>query len=252
MRSAGPVLRFCPYYSFFLTFFLKINLDKCTKPIYFVFQSAFMKEQEQPLEELQHIKRMMEQSGRFISLSGLSGISAGICALIGAYLGHKEIEHWLNIYWNGVANTIPPYDSLVINLGMIAIGTFVAAFLSAFLFTYLLSKKSNKSMWTPATLRLFWNTVIPLGVGGIFICKMIAMQYVALVAPGCLIFYGLSLVNASKYTLGEIRYLGYGQLVLGIINLSMIGDGLYFWALGFGVLHIIYGVVMWWKYEKEQ
>ena len=71
-----------------------------------------------------------------------------------------------------------------------------------------------------------------------------------LVAPGCLLFYGLALVNASKYTLGEVRYLGYGQLALGIMCLWYTGYGLYFWAMGFGILHIIYGVLMWYKYER--
>jgi hypothetical protein len=71
-----------------------------------------------------------------------------------------------------------------------------------------------------------------------------------LIAPGCLIFYGLALVNGSKYTLGEIRYLGYGQIILGILNCFAVGYGLYFWAMGFGVLHILYGIIMWQKYER--
>jgi hypothetical protein len=93
--------------------------------------------------------------------------------------------------------------------------------------------------------------VIPLTVGAIFIVRMMQLGEFELVAPACLIFYGLALVNASKYTLGEIRYLGYGQLALGIMNLWNIGYGLYFWAMGFGVLHIIYGIWMWYKYEKN-
>lgn len=88
-------------------------------------------------------------------------------------------------------------------------------------------------------------------VGGIFLLKLIDSENYGLVAPGCLIFYGLGLLNASKYTLVEIRYLGYAQILLGIISLQMVGDGLLFWALGFGVLHIVYGAFMWWKYERS-
>ena len=93
--------------------------------------------------------------------------------------------------------------------------------------------------------------LIPLMVGGIFIIKLMQAEAFDFVAPGCLIFYGLALVNASKYTLGEIRYLGYGQIALGIMNLWYVGYGLQFWAMGFGVMHIIYGVAMWWKYERK-
>jgi hypothetical protein len=64
------------------------------------------------------------------------------------------------------------------------------------------------------------------------------------------VFYGLALVNASKYTLTDIRYLGITEIILGILNIFFLRRGLYFWALGFGVLHIIYGLVMWWKYER--
>ena len=106
-------------------------------------------------------------------------------------------------------------------------------------------------MWGAASIRLFWNTTLPLIVGAIFIVRMMQYEMYELVAPSCLIFYGLALVNGSKYTLGEIRYLGYGQLLLGIINLWCIGYGLLFWALGFGILHIIYGILMWYKYERN-
>ena len=132
----------------------------------------------------------------------------------------------------------------------IALLTFVAAFVSSFFFTYLRSKRSGIPLWGSTSIRLFWNTIIPLAVGGLFLFKLLQLEQYALIAPGCLIFYGLALVNASKYTLGEIRYLGYGQLLLGIINLWMVGYGLYFWALGFGILHIIYGLLMWFKYER--
>ena len=214
-----------------------------------------MTQHNQSLEDIQHIKKMMEQSGRFISLSGLSGIAAGICALIGAYFAHCYILAWGIEYWSmdlPSRQTASTSEALLLgHLVVIALLTFIGAFLSAFLFTYLKSRKDNASMWSSATIRLFWNMVIPLAVGAVFLVKMILVGDFGLVAPGCLIFYGLALVNASKYTLGEIRYLGYGQLLLGMINLLMIGYGLYFWAIGFGLLHIIYGAAMWWKYERE-
>jgi hypothetical protein len=89
-------------------------------------------------------------------------------------------------------------------------------------------------------------------VGGLFIWRITDLGAYGLIAPACLLFYGLALINGSKYTLSEVRYLGYLQLVLGIINLWAMGYGLYFWAAGFGVLHILYGIVMWNKYERNE
>jgi hypothetical protein len=215
-----------------------------------------MNVQDQSLKDLRHIKTMMERSSRFISLSGLSGVSAGVCALIGAWFAYSSLSlynHENNIFYTKETgryvyrNSI---DLLTRDILTIALLTFIAAFATSFLFTYMRSKKNGTPLWGPTTFRLFWNTLIPLGAGGLFLLRSIELENYGLVAPGCLIFYGLALVNASKYTLGEVRYLGYCQLILGIINLWMIGYGLYFWALGFGVLHIVYGLLMWLKYER--
>lgn len=217
-----------------------------------------MDTQHQPLEAIQDIKRMMERSSRFISLSGWSGVSAGICALIGATVTYFRLRTFLSEY---AAERIASIEgrllrrgdagiSLYHDLVWIAILTFVAAAVSAFIFTYLRTRKQGVPIWDRTVQRLAWNTILPMGVGGLFILRAMDLEYFHLVAPGCLLFYGLALVNASKYTLGEIRYLGYGQLVLGLINLWVLDYGLYFWAAGFGVLHILYGVVMWRKYER--
>lgn len=201
---------------------------------------------------------MMERSSRFISLSGLSGVAAGCCALVGAWFAYDVI------HGEGRSSTTPGSsygslepetsvsfgDFLGHSLFSIALFTFLAALLFAFLFTYIRSQKTNIPIWGHTAQRLMFNVSIPMIVGGIFLWKMIESGIFGLVAPGCLIFYGLALVNASKYTLREVRYLGFLQIILGLVNLWFIGYGLYFWAAGFGLLHIIYGGVMWWKYEK--
>lgn len=210
----------------------------------------------EPLNTLQDIKQMMERSSRFISLSGLSGVAAGCCALVGAWFANGVLhadytrgntnEYSLDNY-NG---RVGVEDVLNNQLFQIALITFIAAFIFAFLFTYLRSKKNNTPLWGYTAQRLMINVSIPMVVGGLFMWKIIQEGIYGLIAPGCLIFYGLALVNASKYTLKEVRYLGFGQIILGVFNLWSIGNGLYFWAIGFGALHIIYGIVMWWKYEK--
>jgi len=215
-----------------------------------------MNEQNQPLEDLQHIKKMMERSSRFISLSGISGIAAGVCALAGAWFANNVIvENGGPSSYRAIVSRTIEVESLQDFMGhrlfQIAVFTFCAALLLAFLFTYLRSRKNKIPMWGSTSKRLLINVAIPMAAGGIYLYKQMQFGNYGLIAPGCLIFYGLALVNASKYTLGEIRYLGYCQLLLGIINCWYVGYGLYFWAMGFGVLHIVYGVMMWWKYERN-
>ncbi|HEX6430789.1 MAG TPA: hypothetical protein VF008_24020 [Niastella sp.] len=216
-----------------------------------------MDSQHPPLETLQDIKRMMERSSRFISLSGWSGISAGISALVGAWVAHNRIASYVQAMTGGDLDgrsghyAVDSPAALTKDLMIIAAITFIAAFISAFVFTWARSRKNGTPLWDRTVQRLAWNTILPMVVGGLVLIRAMEWEYYHFIVPGCLIFYGLALVNASKYTLGEIRYLGYGQLIIGIINLWAGGDGLYFWAAGFGVLHIIYGAVMWWKYERK-
>ena len=216
---------------------------------YFGLQSAFMQDQDQSLQTLEDIKQLMTKSSRFISLSGWSGVAAGTCALIGAWIAHQKINTYQG---NDNAADVVQRTDIAQQLIYIAILTFIAAFVLAFLFTYLRSRKTGIPVWGYTARRVMFNVAIPMFVGGLLIWRMLDFGLYGLVAPACLLFYGLALVNASKYTVPEIRYLGYFQLLLGIINLWMPGYGLYFWAAGFGVLHILYGIVMWNKYERQQ
>ena len=204
--------------------------------------------------ELHDIKKMMEQSSRFISLSGLSGIAAGVCALIGAWFANNSIgRDELLLHQQSADNTdsILHGDFINSRILQIAFITFVAAFLSAFIFTYRRSKKTNVPIWGTTAKRLMINVSVPMIAGGVFLLALIENGVYDFVAPGCLIFYGLGVLNASKYTLHETRYLGYCEILLGLICLYFPSDGLYFWAAGFGILHIIYGVFMWLKYERN-
>jgi hypothetical protein len=210
---------------------------------------------EQSLEALQDIKKMMERSSRFISLSGWSGVSAGTAALVGAWLARREISQFhdtLRGRRNDTDLVRSSIELLSLQLIRIAVVVFLAALVSAFLFTYIRSRKTGVQVWGVTAQRLMWNTVFPLITGGIVIIRLLQVGHYGLVAPCCLVFYGLALVNGSKYTLGEVKWLGYAQIILGLINLWMPGYGLLFWSLGFGVLHIIYGVAMWLRYERVE
>ncbi len=207
-----------------------------------------MNAQNDSFQELQHIKRMMERSTKFSSLSGFSGIAAGICALAGIWMAIQYIAQWKQSH---IENLNASKDELATQLLLISIATFTSAALSSFIFVYIRCRKLGIPILGMSARRVVINIAIPLFVGSLFILRLADAGTFLLIPPACLIFYGLALVNASKYTLNEIRYLGYSEIILGIINLWILGYGLIFWGIGFGLLHIIYGVIIWWKYEKN-
>ena len=216
------------------------------------YKVLFMIEQNQSetLQEINDIKRIMERSSRFISLSGLSGIAAGLCALTGAYFANNIIGDYYFEYNHGRGYADRDFVSLKIRLLVLAAIVLVVALAFAFIFTWRRARKNRLPVWDLTARKLLWNVLIPLVAGGLFVLAMLQYGEWHFVAPACLIFYGLALVNGSKYTLSDIRYLGYLEIILGLINTQFINSGLYFWAVGFGILHIIYGAIMWWKYEK--
>lgn len=208
-----------------------------------------MNSKEQNLEALDQIRSIMDRSSRFISLSGWSGITAGISALVGAWMAKQKIAEYLE------QSSIPAEacpECLRTDLLIIAAVVLIVALTGAVLFTYLKSQKDGMAIWGNAAKRLIWNTVMPMAVGGFLIWRMIELNQFELIAPASLIFYGLALVNGSKFTIGEVRFLGYAILTTGLVNLWLIDYGLECWAFGFGVLHIIYGFAMWWKYERKK
>jgi len=204
------------------------------------------------LDQLSQIHNMMEQSSRFISLSGLSGIIAGITALCGS----------LYAYWT-ISNAATRDNPSMVRLNMHTINhevikelmlagviMIVVAIGFGILLTIKKASKKGQRLWSKTSQRLLINLSIPLVTGGLFTLVLIKHELFGLVAPTTLLFYGLALINASKYTLHDIRYLGVFEIILGLISSYFIGYGLLFWALGFGLLHIIYGASMYLKYDR--
>lgn len=211
-----------------------------------------MSNQEEQLNALKDIRQMMDRSTRFISLSGLSGVFAGGIALIGAYFAHEEIEKFFDKrgYAYGVQGEIDLEFNLV-KLGLIVL---FVALAGGVLFTYRKSQQNNLPIWDKTSKALLFNLMTPLIAGGLFIIALLVNHpnTYSIIAPTCLIFYGLALINASKFTFSDIRYLGYLEVILGLICMFYVGYGLWLWAFGFGVLHIIYGLVMYFKYERGE
>ena len=205
-----------------------------------------------PKEDLQAIRNMMERSSKFLSLSGLSGVFAGICSLIGAAVAYFFIldsgQVQYDQYLRGLGNTST--SSVRLLLAVDALVVLIFACLGAFYFSMLKSKKANQPLWTNSTRRLLGHLLIPLVTGGIFAIILVTRNDIQLVASVTLIFYGLSLVNAGKFTFGEIHYLGLTEIGLGILAGIFVNHGLLFWTLGFGVMHIVYGIVMYYRYER--
>lgn len=207
-----------------------------------------------PTEDLHAIRDIMERSSKFLSLSGLSGIFAGVCALVGAAVawflifdsGQIRYAEYLSDQSNAITSSISLY------LAIDALLVLAFAILGAVYFSLRKARKAGQKLWTPSTRHLVVHLLIPLVAGGIFTLILVFRNSQELIAPVMLIFYGLSLVNAGKFTFGEIHYLGLTEIVLGILAGIFVSYGLLLWTVGFGLMHIIYGTVMFFRHDRQK
>lgn len=199
---------------------------------------------EDYLKDISEIKNLMNKSSRFISLSGLSGILAGIYALVGAAIAYYLVDTY-------------SYGTFLLD-GWVSRTVMLVLFLVAFfsiatgiLLTTRKAKKNGEKIWDNSSRRLIINFLIPLVVGGLYCLIILSQGKYGQTGGLMLIFYGLALVSASKYSIGDIKYLGFIEIVLGLIATLYPGFGFWLWVIGFGILHIVYGTWMHLKYDKN-
>lgn len=215
---------------------------------YFLFNllcnsKCFLMDTKNYLQDLQDIKQMMSKSTQFLSLSGLAGILAGFYALIGAYFVRMLIENHSYDYITLESTTFKAIVGIAILVLFLSLTT-------AYVLSYRKAKRKGETLVNSTSKRAFLNFAIPMLTGGILIVLLLKNQYYGLIAPMTLIFYGLACVNVSKYTFRDVRYLGITEIILGLIAIEFSGYGLLFWVIGFGICHIAYGGVMYFKYDK--
>ena len=197
---------------------------------------------EDYLKDITEIKEMMNKSSRFFSLSGISGILAGVYALIGAGVAYYLVSISGRDY---LITDGKIFNYILIDLALVAL----LSALTAAILSNRKARKNKETLWNGTSKRLLAAFLVPLATGGIYILIKISSNHYGLTGSLMLIFYGLALVNASKYTIGNVKYLGYIEIALGLICALFPGYGFWFWILGFGIMHILYGSLIYFKHD---
>ncbi|NCD71152.1 hypothetical protein GSY63_17430 [Mucilaginibacter sp. R11] len=203
-------------------------------------------EEKDLYSEISSIRNLMERSTRFISLSGLSGVMAGVYALIGAGIAYKLI------YLKNDTDLLTySYQTDIIRLFLVAILVLIFSVGTGVWLTVRKARRKGQSVWNQSSQSFLKSGALPLVTGGCFVLLLFMQGRFGIIAPGCLIFYGLALVSAGQHTYGDVKWLGLCEIALGLLATVLPGYGLLFWAFGFGVLHIVYGSAMHFKYDRE-
>lgn len=208
-----------------------------------------MKKEKDYMQDIAEIRSMMERSSKFLSLSGWAGIMAGIYALAGAYIAYTFFHFNPDqIQYESLATANATTELMKV----IVLATFILilAVGTAIVLSSRKAQKRNEKVWNATSRRLLSSMAVPLVAGGILILILLIKAMIGLIAPLTLLFYGLALYNASKFTYAEVRSLGLIQIGLGLIGSYFVSYGLFLWAVGFGLVHIAYGIYMHISYER--
>jgi hypothetical protein len=202
-------------------------------------------------EDLKTIKKIMEESSRFLSLSGLSGIFAGLLAIVGGCIAHFGILKNKILLSSKLLAYLSPKEISSIKFQLVTVALLVLFFalIGAFYFSFRKANLKGQKIWTPVSKRLLLNLCIPLIAGAFFIMILYSAAEWLLIVPAMLIFYGLALISAGKFTYNEVFYLGLAELLTGFLAAMFQESTVLFWIIGFGFLHIAYGLFMYRKYE---
>lgn len=213
--------------------------------ISFAAQSTLIVAMNKQIEDIKAIREMMEKSSKFLSLSGLSGILAGVTAIAGAAFAYFYLlrDPSLTDYNQTQELLILLADALIVLFLSVGFAVY---------FSWRKAKKNNQSLLNKVTMRTVYNLGLPLVGGGLFCLILFLRGDIYMALAGTLVFYGIALINASKYTFEEVHYLGITEVVFGVIAAVFQQYGLLFWTLGFGVCHILYGFIMYKKYDLKK
>ncbi|HLZ16846.1 MAG TPA: hypothetical protein VKQ08_07390 [Cyclobacteriaceae bacterium] len=207
-----------------------------------------MKEINEYEKDLASIRAMMERSVKFVSLSGLSGVLSGLYALAGSIVVYMVLYYPFSPF--GFRIHYIDEQTILRNLVLVASSVLILSLATGYLLSLRKARTLGMSIWNPASRQLFVDLIIPLASGGLLIVILLMQGYYGIVAPACLVFYGLALIQGGRSTYDEIKYLGLTEIGLGLGCALLPGYGLIFWATGFGVMHIIYGTVMYFRYDR--
>ena len=201
------------------------------------------------LRDIAEIRSIMERSTKFLSLSGFAGIGAGVVALAGAWKAWEMFTaDGVVLDYSATAADLEPGTR--ISLVLLGVAVLVLALAIAWFFSRRIIRQHAEPVNGTVMRHLVLSFALPILVGMIMTLLLFTHGPLWPVVPSMLLFYGLGLFSAGSVTFGEVRTLVVLEILLGLAAALLPEFGLYFWAAGFGVLHIVYGILFFRKYRQ--
>ena len=184
---------------------------------------------DRAMDNLRYIRETMERSQSFTAVSGKGGILMGVVALLAAVVAGRvsTAEAWVSV-WMGAA-------AISLTVALIAItrkgGT------------------AGEGLLAGAGRKFTWNLTPPLLVGALLTVALTQVGAVALLPGVWLLLYGTGVVTGGAFSVRVVPLMGLIFMLFGAVALFLPpGWENLIMAVGFGGLHIVFGIVIWRKH----
>jgi hypothetical protein len=181
------------------------------------------------MDNLRYIRETMERSQSFTAVSGVGGVLMGLIALGATFLAVRSetTEAWVTV-WMSAA---------VLSLGIALVAMTMKA------------RAAGGSLLVGAGRKFAWNLTPPLLVGGLLTVAMTQMGAATLLPGVWLLLYGTGVVTGGAFSVRVVPLMGLAFMLVGAAALfAPAAWGNLFMAGGFGLLHIVFGIVIWRKH----
>jgi hypothetical protein len=180
---------------------------------------------EHALEQLRYIRATMERAGSFTAIPGKGMIGMGLLALPASWIASRQVSNvsWL-IVWISAAS--------------VAVTMACAAMV-------LKARRLGFSLLSEPGRKFALGFLPPVVAGGLLTIPLFMTGQLQLVAAAWLLLYGAAVMAGGAFSAPVVPVMGGGFLLLGAVTAFLPQQ----WcdlplACGFGILHIVFGVII--------
>lgn len=191
-------------------------------------------------QRLEEIRKLMARAGEYRHLSGWAAIVNGLLVFAGCALSKWGVQ--VSFY-----RTTDP-----LKLGLVWGAVAVLGLAIDVIFTVALARRRGEPAWSPSARQLVAGLLPGLYAGAV-VTVYLAMDEAYDALPGAwMVCYGTALMGASLTAPWAVRYFGLAILLFGGVALTLLRNyAMWSMGLGFGVLHLIFGAYVLWRYRGE-
>jgi hypothetical protein len=177
-------------------------------------------------ENLRFIRDAMARASAFTAVPGWGGVAMGVSAIVTAAISGPPDN---SVRW---AMTWFAEAAIAVAIALVAINRKAA--------------RTGVPLWTAAPARRFALAFVPPLVSGMVLTPVFATLGLMARLPGCwLLLYGTAVATGGAFSVKVVPVMGLCFMALGIIAFAAPADiGHWLLAIGFGGLHIVFGIVI--------